>query len=80
MPQTTSQDEKEITVADLYPELTSEQQAEAEFYLLGYLDVVRRVFERVCHDHPEFLTELEKTASLKQERLLDWFNLQPLII
>lgn len=58
-----------VTVADLYPELSPEEQAEAEFYLLGYLDVVRRIFERVCREQPELLTELEKTASLKQERL-----------
>jgi hypothetical protein len=58
-------DEKEITIAELYPELSPEQQAEAEFYLLGYLDVVRRIFERISRENPEFLTELEKTANLK---------------
>ena len=58
-------DENEITIAELYPELSPEQQAEAEFYLLGYLDVVRRIFERISRENPEFLTELEKTANLK---------------
>jgi hypothetical protein len=58
-------DENEITIAELYPELSPEQQAEAEFYLLGYLDVVRRIFERVSKEAPELLTELEKTANLK---------------
>jgi len=65
---TPSPDKDEITVADLYPDLTPEQQAEAEFYLLGYLDVVRRIFERICQQQPELLTKLEKTASLKQEK------------
>lgn len=57
-------------VADLYPELTPEQQTEAEFHLSSYLDVVRRIFERVCRDQPELLTKLEKTVSLKQDKPL----------
>ncbi len=40
-------DDQEITIQDLYPELTPEQQAEAEHNLLGYLDVVRRIYERL---------------------------------
>ncbi len=40
-------DENEITIAKFYPELSPEQQAEAKFYLLGYLDVIRRIFERI---------------------------------
>lgn len=57
--------DKSITIADLYPGLSPEHQAEAEFYLLGYLDVVRRIFERISQENPELLTELEKTANLK---------------
>ena len=67
-PENTSQNEETPTIADLYPHLTSDEQAEAEFNLLGYLDVVRRIFERICREQPELLTELEKTASLKQEK------------
>jgi hypothetical protein len=56
------------SIEDLYPELSPEEQTEAEFYLLGYLDVVRRIYERVCREHPELLTEIEKPASLKLEK------------
>jgi len=37
----------ELRISDLYPALTESQQAEAEYYLSGYIDVVRRIFERV---------------------------------
>lgn len=63
-----SKNEETPTIAELYPNLTPDEQAEAEFNLLGYLDVVRRIFERICREQPELLTELEKTASLKQEK------------
>lgn len=63
-----SQNEKEITVSDLYLELNPKQQAEAEYHLLGYLDVVRRIFERITREQPELLTKLEKPANLKQKR------------
>jgi hypothetical protein len=39
--------DKEITIADLYPELTPEQQAEAEERLLRYLAVVRKIYDRL---------------------------------
>jgi hypothetical protein len=61
-------DKSEITIAELYPNFSSAEQTEAEFNLLGYLDVVRRIFERVASENPKLLTELEKTASLKQKR------------
>jgi len=40
-------DDQDVTIQDLYPELTLEQQEEAERNLLGYLDVVRRIYERL---------------------------------
>ena len=43
---TLSVQKKQITIAELYPDLTSEQQTEAEFFLLRYLEIVRRIFER----------------------------------
>lgn len=61
-------EELEITIADLYPELSPDEQAEAEFNLLGYLDVVRRIFERVAAENPNLLTELENSANLKGKR------------
>ena len=46
--------EQEPAIANLYPELTSEQQAEAEYYLTRYLEIVQRIFERL---EAENLTE-----------------------
>lgn len=39
--------EQNITIAELYPELTKEQQEEAAYYLARYLDIVQGIFERV---------------------------------
>lgn len=35
-----------ISIGDLYPQLTEEQQSEAEYYLARYLEVIRGIFER----------------------------------
>jgi hypothetical protein len=40
-------DEEITDIGELYPELTAEQRAEAEYYLSRYVDVVRRIYERV---------------------------------
>ncbi len=68
MSQASSLDKKEITIADLYPELMLEQQAEAEENWLQYLVVVKRIFEYVCQEKPEILTELERRAMLRKKR------------
>lgn len=39
--------EQNITITELYPELTREQQEEAAYYMARYLSVVQRIFERV---------------------------------
>lgn len=57
----------EPTIAGLYPELSPMEQQEAEYYLLRYFAVVKRIFERVAREHPEFLTELEEKATLRRE-------------
>jgi len=48
-----------IDFSDLYPELTPEQLAEAEYNLTRYIDVVRRIYERVndltASDDPDTL-------------------------
>jgi hypothetical protein len=36
-----------IDLSGVYPELTPEQLAEAEYNLTRYVDVVRRIYERV---------------------------------
>ena len=63
--QKVEESDDEITIADLYPNLTSEQQAAAEYRLLGYLAIVKRIFERVARERPDILTELEKRAMLR---------------
>jgi len=40
-------DRKEITIADLYSEITPEQQAEVEERLLRYLAIVRSINNRL---------------------------------
>jgi hypothetical protein len=47
--QPSQQDDTEnqpITIEALYPNLTPEQRAEAEYYLTRYLEVIRGIFER----------------------------------
>ena len=53
------QPEPEITIQDLYPELSPEQQAEAAYYLDCYIEVVRGIFERV-----ENLTDPDQTPTI----------------
>lgn len=57
-----------FTIADLYPGLTPEQQADAEYRLLGYLSIAKRIFVRVCREEPDILTELERRATLTRQR------------
>jgi hypothetical protein len=62
-------DKDKITIQDLYPDLTPEEQAEAERNLLAYLDVVRRIFERLKEEgrlDEDHLREEWKKGSRKQ--------------
>ena len=61
--------DRELTISDLYPELTHEQQADAEYRLLRYLGVVKHIFERICRESPKLLTELERRATLRRKGL-----------
>lgn len=58
----------EITIADLYPELSPEEQQETEYRMLRYLAVVKEIFEEICESKPEILTELERRAMLRKKR------------
>jgi hypothetical protein len=40
-------EKQEVTISDLYPELNQQEQAEAEHYLVRYLELVRGIFERI---------------------------------
>jgi hypothetical protein len=58
----------EITIADLYPNLTPNEQAEAEYRMLRYLAVVKEIFERIVEGKTKLLTELERRAMLRREK------------
>ncbi len=58
----------DISIANLYPNLSPEEQAEADYRLLGYLAIVKRIFERVVKERPDILTELERRAMLRKKR------------
>lgn len=60
--------ERDITITDLYPDLSPEQQQEVEYRMLRYLTVVKEIFEEICESKPELLTELERRAMLRKER------------
>ena len=38
---------KRISISDLYPDITPEQQQQAEYFLRRYIDLIRRIYERV---------------------------------
>ncbi len=40
------EDEKSVTIETLYPDLTSEEQRAAEYFLTRYVKVIRRIFEK----------------------------------
>lgn len=41
-----NEQQPEVTIEQVYPELTPEQQQEAAYWLGRYLDVVQRIYER----------------------------------
>jgi hypothetical protein len=49
-----------LRISDLYPNLTEAEQAEAEYYLTGYIEVVRRIFERVHN-----LTDADRGGTMR---------------
>lgn len=60
--------EKSISLNELFPELSEEEQREAEENLRQYLAVVRRIFEHVQANNPKILTELRRRARLRKEK------------
>ena len=51
---------KRITIQDIYPDFTPEEQAEAEYNLREYALLVWRIYERVKSENPELLTKMLK--------------------
>jgi len=62
-----SENEKRIPISELYPNLTIEEQTEAEENLRRYLVVVKRIFDNIAEHKPEILTEIRKSASLRNK-------------
>ena len=60
--------EKSISLNELFPELSGEEQREAEENLRQYLAVVRRIFEHAHANDPKILTELQRRARLRKEK------------
>ena len=52
--------EPKITIQDLYPDLSPEQQQEAAYYLGRYLEIVRGIFERTQN-----LTGQDKPSTMR---------------
>jgi hypothetical protein len=67
-----STEKKRISIADLYPELSPAEQAEAEYNLKRYLNLVWRIYERVRREDPELLTK-----TLNEARLMRTENNSP---
>jgi hypothetical protein len=63
-----TEDEKTISIGDLYPDLTANEWIEAEENVRRYLDVVKRIFDYVYEQKPEILTELRRRATLRKEK------------
>lgn len=57
----TGKEENNVTFAELYPELTPAQQAEAEYYLTRYVEVIQGIFERLQRQK---LTEPEPKSTM----------------
>jgi hypothetical protein len=49
-----------LSITDVYPDSTPEEQAEADYYLTRYLNLVRSIFERVSN-----LTEKDRTDTMR---------------
>jgi hypothetical protein len=59
-----SSKEKHIVIQDVYPDLSPEEQTEAEHNLKEYVLLVWRIFQRLEREDPEILTE-----ALKNDRV-----------
>jgi hypothetical protein len=62
-----SKNEISTSIGELYPQLSLEEQREAEENLRRYLGVVKRIFENVRLEKPEILTELRVRVRLRKE-------------
>lgn len=56
----------ELTIKDVYPELSAEEQKVAEENLERYLEVVMRIFERI-NSSPGLLTDMKREPKIEGE-------------
>ena len=61
-----SSHESPITIVDLFPDLTAEDQAAVEYRFKQYIDLVWRIYERCGREDPGLLTEQLKLANVKK--------------
>lgn len=61
---------KKPTTHHLYPGLSPEEQAEAEYNLRQYARLVWRIYERVRREDPELLTDLLKNDTVQTDSTL----------
>lgn len=55
--------EYRLPIAEMYPDLSSEQQTEAEFYLTQYFEIIHSIFEEKYS-----LTSSDLNATFKHEK------------
>jgi hypothetical protein len=60
--------EGEITITDLFPDLSPAEQAEAEYHMLQYFELTKRIFDRIAKENPEILTVLEERVMLRKRK------------
>lgn len=56
------------SIGKLYPDLTPEEQAEAEYTIKRYVHLVWRIYRRVHRENPNNLTEELLNARFKRPR------------
>ena len=56
-----------ISIVDLFPDLTTEEQAGAEYAFKQYLYLVWRICERLSAESPALLTHLLREANVKEQ-------------
>lgn len=61
-PESTSH--KPVTIEQLYPDLTPEQQQEAAYWLGRYLAVIQRIFERLQREKEQNLTDSNQVGTI----------------
>lgn len=64
----TCDDKSQVSIVDLFPDLTAQEQAAAEYNFKQYIDLVLRIYERCSHETPGLLTEQLKLANVKKPR------------